>query len=191
MARGYNTPLDRMAGMEDVDTNPLQPQRLMRAIDRAATDDAVLTCDSGTIATRAARHFDIKGERQFYLSGNLDTMAPGLPDAIGANQTTPTGEVVAGPCRFAMLMAELATAARYDLPIKVVICNNAELGQIQWEQMVLGYPEFGVRFEKRNDFVPWAASCGFFAMRVDDEAELDSAVARPLGMMAPPSSTSP
>ena len=33
---------DRMAGMEDVDTNPLQPQRLMRAIDRAATDDAAL-----------------------------------------------------------------------------------------------------------------------------------------------------
>ena len=178
---------DRMASMEDVDTNPLQPQRLMRAIDRAASDDAVLTCDSGTIATWAARHFDIKGERQFYLSGNLATMAPGLPYAIGIQHAFPGRQVIAfvGDGGFAMLMAELATAARYDLPIKVVICNNAELGQIQWEQMVLGYPEFGVRFEKRNDFVPWAASCGFFAMRVDDAGELDSAVARALGHDGP------
>ena len=104
-------------------------------------------------------------------------MAPGLPYAIEIQHAFPGRQVIAfvGDGGFAMLMAELATAARYDLPIKVVICNNAELGQIQWEQMVLGYPEFGVRFEKRNDFVPWAASCGFFAMRVDDAAELDHA----------------
>ncbi len=47
---------------------------------------------------------------------------------------------------FAMLMAEFDTACRYELPIKVVINNNTSLGQILWEQMVLGYPEYGVRF---------------------------------------------
>jgi pyruvate dehydrogenase (quinone) len=169
---------DRMAAVESVDTNPLQPQRLMKAIDRAATNDAVLTCDSGTIATWAARHFEIRGGRQFYLSGNLATMAPGLPYAIGIQHAFPGRQVIAfvGDGGFAMLMAELATAARYRLPIKVVICNNAELGQIQWEQMVLGYPEFGVRFQHRNDFVPWAESCGFLAKRVDDVGHLDTAV---------------
>lgn len=30
--------------------------------------EAVLTCDSGTIATWAARHFHIRGDRQFFLS---------------------------------------------------------------------------------------------------------------------------
>ena len=39
-----------------------------------------------------------------------------------------------------MLMAEFHTACRYGLPIKVVINNNNALGQILWEQMVLGYP---------------------------------------------------
>ena len=161
---------ERMAAIENADTNPLQPQRLMKAVDRAATDDAVLTCDSGTIATWAARHFVIRGGRQFYLSGNLATMAPGLPYAIGIQHAFPGRQVIAfvGDGGFAMLMAELATAARYSLPIKVIICNNEELGQIQWEQMVLGYPEFGVRFGRRNDFVPWATSCGLFAKRVDD-----------------------
>ncbi len=169
---------ERMVALESADTNPIQPQRLMKAVDNAAADDAVLTCDSGTIATWAARDFDIKGGRQFYLSGNLATMAPGLPYAIGVQHAFPGRQVIAfvGDGGFAMLMAELATAARYHLPIKVVICNNAELGQIQWEQMVLGYPEFGVRFQRRNDFASWAESCGFLARRVDEVGELDTAI---------------
>jgi thiamine pyrophosphate-dependent acetolactate synthase large subunit-like protein len=39
---------------------------------------------------------------------------------------------------------EFHTAARYGLPIKLVINNNL-LGMIMWEQMVLGYPEYGAR----------------------------------------------
>jgi pyruvate dehydrogenase (quinone) len=53
----------------------------MRVIDRHASDDAILSTDSGTIATWAVRHFDIRGDRQFILSG-LATMAPGLPYTI-------------------------------------------------------------------------------------------------------------
>jgi hypothetical protein len=51
----------------------------MRVIDQAAADNAILATDSGTIATWAARHFDIRGDRQFLLSGNLASMAPLLP----------------------------------------------------------------------------------------------------------------
>ncbi len=177
----------RMAAMEAVDSDPIQPQRLMRAIDRAASDSAVLTCDSGTIATWAARHFDIRGEREFFLSGNLATMAPGLPYAIGIQHAFPGRQVIAfvGDGGFAMLMAELATAVRHELPIKVIINNNAELGQIQWEQMVLGYPEFGIRFGRRNDFAPWAEACGFYARRIDHVADLDQAVTTALAHPGP------
>ncbi len=75
--------------------DPIQPQHLMAVIDRLAADDAILTSDSGTIATWAARHFEIRGGREFYLSGNLATMAPGLPYTI-ANQS-PTPAVSASP----------------------------------------------------------------------------------------------
>ena len=37
-------------------------------------------------------------------------------------------------------------------------------------------PRVRVRFERRNDFAPWAASCGFFAKRVDLAEDLDNAV---------------
>jgi pyruvate dehydrogenase (quinone)/pyruvate oxidase len=178
---------ERMAVTGEAGTDPIQPQRLMRAVDRAAADDAILTCDAGTIATWAARHFDIRGDRRFYLSGNLATMAPGLPYAIAAQHAFPGRQVIAfvGDGGFAMLMAELATAVRYSLPIKVVINNNASLGQIQWEQMVLGFPEFGIRFGRRNDFAPWATACGLHAQRVEGVSELDQAVAAMLGHPGP------
>ncbi|MCA1845821.1 MAG: pyruvate oxidase, partial [Actinobacteria bacterium] len=72
----------RMAALQDPDRDPIAPQYLMGVIDRLAADDAILSADSGTIATWSARHFTIRGNRQFYLSGNLATMAPGLPYAI-------------------------------------------------------------------------------------------------------------
>jgi pyruvate dehydrogenase (quinone) len=50
-----------MAALEDGGRDPVQPQYLARVLDRLADDDAVLTADSGTVATWAARHFDIRG----------------------------------------------------------------------------------------------------------------------------------
>jgi pyruvate dehydrogenase (quinone) len=169
---------ERMQALEGIDADPIQPQRLMSVIDRLADDDAILTSDSGTIATWAARHFTIRDRREFYLSGNLATMAPGLPYTIANQWAYPGRQCIAfvGDGGFAMLMAEFATAVRYQLPIKVVINNNASLGQIMWEQLVLGYPEYGIRFGPRPDFAPWAEACGGKGIRVDKVGELESAI---------------
>ena len=167
----------KMDAVADIATDPIQPQHLMRVIDRLAADDAIMTCDSGTIATWAARHFMVRGGREFYLSGNLASMAPGLPYAIAAQW--PTGRqcvAFVGDGGFAMLMAEFATACRYDLPIKVVINNNASLGQIMWEQLVLGLPGVRDSLRPRPDFAPWAEACGGLGIRVDKAGDLASAI---------------
>src|SRR5581483_3522083 len=121
---------EKMAALEDGERDPIQPQYLMRMIDRHAAADAILASDSGTIATWSARHFDIRGDRQYYLSGNLATMAPGLPYTIAAQLAHPDRQCIAfvGDGGFAMLMAEVLTALRHDLPIKVFINNNHSLG---------------------------------------------------------------
>jgi pyruvate dehydrogenase (quinone)/pyruvate oxidase len=146
-------------GRSNADRTPIAPQYLVSVLDDLATEDAILTCDSGTIATWAARHWTIRGDRQFYLSGNLATMAPGLPYAIAMQHAFPGRQVIAnvGDGGIAMLMAEFLTGAQHELPIKVVINNNNSLGQILWEQMVLGYPEHGVRFDRpEGDLAAWA-----------------------------------
>jgi pyruvate dehydrogenase (quinone) len=165
-----------MAALESPDREPIQPQYLMRVIDRQASDDAILTSDSGTVATWAARHFDIRGNRRFYLSGNLASMAAGLPYALAAQVAYPDRECIAfvGDGAFAMLMAEFHTAAWLGLPVKVVVCNNGVLGQILWEQMALGYPEYGVRFGTSMDFAGWAQSCGGLGIRVEKPGDVEA-----------------
>jgi pyruvate dehydrogenase (quinone)/pyruvate oxidase len=176
-----------MTALEAPDRDPIQPQYLMSVIDRYATDDAILSSDSGTIATWAARHFDIRGDRHFMLSGNLATMAPGLPYTIAAQWAHPGRQCIAfvGDGGFAMLMAEFDTACRYQLPIKVFVNNNSELGQIMWEQMVLGYPEFGIRFSQFSHFAPWAEACGGRAWEVTEPGDLERVVKEALDHPGP------
>ena len=178
---------ESMAALESPDRDPIQPQYLMRLIDRYASDDAILNSDSGTIATWAARHFTVRGGREFYLSGNLATMAPGLPYTIAHQVAHPGRQCIGfvGDGGFAMLMAEFHSAAWHGLPIKIAVCNNGLLGQILWEQMALGYPEFSVRFPTHMDFAPWAESCGGLGIRVEKVGDLEPAVREFLGHEGP------
>jgi pyruvate dehydrogenase (quinone) len=170
---------EKMAALEDAGRDPIAPQYLMASISDLAADDAILTCDSGTIATWAARHWTIRDDRGFYLSGNLATMAPGLPYAIGIQHAFPDRQVIAfvGDGGFAMLMAEFLTAIQHRLPVKVVINNNNSLGQILWEQMVLGYPEHGVRYpEPFVDYAAFATANGALGTKVTKPGDVRGAI---------------
>ncbi len=178
----------KMAALESGTREPIAPQYVVSLLDELAAEDAILTCDSGTIATWAARHWTIRADRQFFLSGNLATMAPGLPYSIGIQHAFPGRQVIAyvGDGGFAMLMAEFLTAAQHHLPITVVVNNNQSLGQILWEQMVLGYPEHGVRFpEPQSDFSAWARACGGFGAKVSAPGDLRGALAEALAFDGP------
>ncbi|WP_327590880.1 thiamine pyrophosphate-binding protein [Nonomuraea sp. NBC_00507] len=158
-----------MDALENPERDPIAPQYPVSVLDELAADDAIMTCDSGTVATWAARHWTIRDGREFYLSGTLATMANGLPYAIAMQHAHPGRQVIAyvGDGGFSMLMAEFLTAVQQRLPIKVIVNNNNSLGQILWEQMVLGYPEHGVRYaEPEADFSAWARSCGGFGAKV-------------------------
>jgi pyruvate dehydrogenase (quinone)/pyruvate oxidase len=176
-----------MRDLEDSERVPIQPQYVMAMVDQLASDDAVLCCDSGTIATWAARHWGIHGDRRFYLSGNLATMAPGLPYSIAIQLVHPERQVIAfvGDGGFAMLMAEFNTACRYGLPITVIVDNNGMLGQILWEQIALGFPEYGVRWDRSFNFAPWAEACGGRGFTVEQPGQLRDALSSALATKAP------
>ncbi|HEX7969805.1 MAG TPA: thiamine pyrophosphate-dependent enzyme [Stellaceae bacterium] len=141
---------------------PMKPQVVAHELGKRLRDDAIVATDSGTVTTWVARHVLIRGDQMFSLSGNLATMACGLPYAIGAQVAYPDRQVVAfvGDGGFTMLMGEMATAVKYKLPIKVVVIKNNSLGQIKWEQMVfLGNPEYGCDLQP-IDFAAFARACG-------------------------------
>jgi pyruvate dehydrogenase (quinone) len=141
---------------------PMKPQVVAHELGKLLKDDAIIATDSGTITTWVARHVPIRGRQMFSLSGNLATMACGLPYAVGAQVAYPERQVVAfvGDGGFTMLMGEMATAVKYNLPIKVIVIKNNVLGQIKWEQMVfLGNPEYVCELQP-IDFAAFARACG-------------------------------
>jgi pyruvate dehydrogenase (quinone) len=149
---------------------PMKPQVLAWELGKRLQNDAIVSCDSGTIATWWARQIPVKRGQMHSISGTLASMACGLSYAIAAQIAYPERQSVAfvGDGGFSMLMAEFATAVKYDLPIKIVIVKNNVLGQIKWEQMVfLGNPEYGVDLHP-IDFAAFARACGGTGFMIDD-----------------------
>lgn len=149
---------------------PMKPQVVAADLSGLLSDDAIVSCDSGTVATWWARHVRARRGQMYSLSGTLASMANGLPYTIAAQVAHPGRQCVAfvGDGGFSMLMAEFATAVKYQLPIKVIIIKNNTLGQIKWEQMVfLGNPEYGCDLQP-IDFALFARACGGTGFTVED-----------------------
>jgi pyruvate dehydrogenase (quinone)/pyruvate oxidase len=166
---------------------PMKPQVFADAIGKLIDDDAIIACDSGTIATWFARHIPARGDQMHSLSGTLATMANGLPYAIAAQIAYPDRQCIAyvGDGGFSMLMAEFVTAVKYKLPIKVFINKNNALGMIKWEQMVfLGNPEFGCELQP-IDFAAFARACGGHGFTVEDPKRCHDIVAQALATPGP------
>ena len=152
---------------------PMKPQVVARELGKRLRSDAIVSCDSGTITTWWARHIPAQRGQMHTVSGNLATMACGLPYTIAAQMAYPDRQCIAfvGDGGFSMLMAEFVTAVKYKLPIKVVIIKNNTLGQIKWEQMVfLGNPEYGVDLQP-IDFAKFADACGGSGFSAEDPAD--------------------
>ncbi|MCU1286245.1 MAG: pyruvate oxidase [Acidobacteriales bacterium] len=152
---------------------PMKPQVVAWELGKRLRDDAIVVADSGTITSWFAQEIPARRGQMYSLSGNLASMANGLPYAIGAQAAYPDRQVVAfvGDGGFSMLMAEVATAVKYQLPIKVVIIKNNTLGQIKWEQMVfLGNPEFGCDLQP-IDFAAIAHAMGAAGFTAEDPAD--------------------
>jgi pyruvate dehydrogenase (quinone)/pyruvate oxidase len=159
-----------LAQQEERTDRPMKPQRLAGELGRRLPENAIVSCDSGTNTSWFARHIPARAGQMFSVSGNLASMACGLPYAIAAQIAYPDRPSIAfvGDGGFTMLMGEFATAVKYRLPIKVVIVKNNVLGMIKWEQMVfLGNPEYGVSLEP-IDFVRFAEACGGIGFRCEN-----------------------
>ena len=161
---------------------PMKPQVVTYALNKLLRDDAIVSADSGTIATWAARYIDMRGTMKFSLSGLLATMANGLPYSIGAAIAFPDRQVVCvvGDGGLTMLMGELATLVKYKLPVKVIVIKNNVLGQIKWEQMVLdANPEFGVELHP-IDFAKVAEACGVAGFTLEDPKDAERVLSEAL-----------
>ncbi len=163
---------------------PMKPQVVGWELGKRIPPNAIVTSDSGTITTWWARYVPALRGQMHSCSGNLATMACGLPYAIAAAVAYPDRPVfcIIGDGGLSMLLGELITVAAYKLNIKIIVIKNNTLGQIKWEQMVfLGNPEYACDLYPA-DFVGIARGAGIDALQIDDPStcgsQLDSVLSR-------------
>lgn len=81
-----------MAGRALLDADPINPEYVARMLDPLLPDDAIITCDSGSVANWYARHLRMRGSMRASLSG---TLAPW--GAVCRTRSAPSSRIRTAP----------------------------------------------------------------------------------------------
>lgn len=163
-------------------TAGVNPESVAHVLSSRLPDDAILTCDTGSITNWWARHLRIREGMEASLAGTLASMGPGTPYAIAAKLAHPGRPVIAfvGDGAFQMNgMAEMITVRRYldrfsGSPLIFAVFNNADLNQVTWEQRAMaGDPKFpGSQDIPDVPYAEYATLLGLEGIVCDDQAKV-------------------
>ncbi len=164
----------------------IRPEALAAAVNAYAAADAIFTSDTGMSTVWLSRFVELSGTRRLIGSFNLGSMANALPQALGAQALDRERQVIGfcGDGGLTMLLGDLITAVSYDLPVKLIVFDNGRLGMVKLEQEQGGLPEFGTVLDN-PDLAAVARAIGLHGIRVEDPADLHTAVAGALAHPGP------
>jgi acetolactate synthase-1/2/3 large subunit len=149
---------------------------------------AIVSCDVGQHQMWVAQHWRFDHPRRHLTSGGLGAMGFGLPAAIGAQLADPAACVVcvSGDGSFLMNVQELATVARYRLPIKVVLLDNQALGMVrQWQELFFEKRYSEIDLSDNPDFGAIATAFGIRAFHVSRADAVEDALQQLLATPGP------
>ena len=164
----------------------IQPQMVLDEINQLTKGEAIVTTGVGQHQMWSAQYFDFKEPRQWLTSGSMGTMGFGLPAAIGAQFAHPDKLVidVDGDGSIRMNLGEMETVTTYDLPIKILLLNNAGDGMVkQWQKLYYGGRlSASDKTLYKKDFVLSAQSDGFeYAERLTDKTQVQKTIKEFIG----------
>ena len=170
------------------DRSRLSGPFIMEEIYRLTDGDARIVTEVGQHQMWAAQYFRYKEPHQLFTSGGLGTMGYGLGAAIGVKTGRPDKVVVnvAGDGCLRMNMNELATAARYQIPVIELVMDNHVLGMVhQWQELFYGGRYSHTIFSDKVDYVKLAEAMGCAAFRVTQKEEFETVFRKALELNGP------
>ena len=166
-----------------ITTESRRSREILAALERVLPEDNIISTEVGQHQMWAAQYLKSIRPRRYLTSGGLGTMGFGTGAAIGAQVSHPETKVVniAGDGSFRMNCNELATIARYRLPIIILVMNNHCLGMVrQWQTLFYDKHYSETTLDTPIDWVALANAYGVKGMRLsaddDPEAVLKAAV---------------
>ncbi|MBV1911674.1 MAG: acetolactate synthase 3 large subunit [Kangiellaceae bacterium] len=160
----------------DNSTGTIKPQQVIEALYRVTDGQAYITSDVGQHQMFTALYYPFSRPKQWINSGGLGTMGFGLPAAMGVKMAHPESEVVciSGDGSIQMNIQELSTCMQYDLPIKIVLLNNGNLGMVkQWQDMIYDGRHSHSYMQSLPDFVKLVEAYGHVGVNISDPSKLE------------------
>ena len=157
--------------------NGISSIAVFETMNKHTPENAVMCVDVGNNAYSFGRYFE-SSNQDFLMSGYLGSIGFALPAAIGAwaavGNTRPV-IAVAGDGGVCQYLAEITTLVKYNMPVKLIIINNHELGKISKEQRAGEFDVWKTSLSNPN-FSEFAKSCGAWGKRVEKQEELEDAM---------------
>jgi len=152
---------------------------VLKTVSDLMPSNTCVTTDVGQHQMWSAQHMSFDDPSNFLTSGGMGTMGFGLPAAIGAQISRPHDTVIAvsGDGSIMMNVQELATIKRYQIPVKVVLIDNAKLGMVrQWQDLFFDGRLSETDLSDNPDFVMLATAFDIKAKLISKKSEVDAAV---------------
>lgn len=161
----------------------LHPKTVFDALNRSFDDDTFWTTGCGLNQIWSGQFQQVSRSRRYFPTGGAGTLGFDIPAAIGASVGLgkAKGVCVMGDFGFTFMVEELAVAAKYQLPIVVIILNNANLSLIRQNQKYAYGYEYAVEMRENKemiDYVMVSKGLGCLSERVTEEQELIPALTR-------------
>lgn len=170
------------------DRNSLTGPYLIEEIYKETKGDAIIVTEVGQHQMWAAQYYRYSKPRTLLTSGGLGTMGYGLGASLGAKLGCPDKTVIniAGDGCFRMNMNEIATAARYNIPVIQVVVNNHVLGMVrQWQNLFYGQRYAQTVLNDAVDFVKLAEAMGAVGIRVERKEDFRPALQKAIAHGGP------
>ncbi|GAW96577.1 MULTISPECIES: acetolactate synthase 2 catalytic subunit [Colwellia] len=152
---------------------------LLKTVSDLMPSNTCVTTDVGQHQMWAAQHMSFDDPSNFLTSGGMGTMGFGLPAAIGAQISRPhdTVIVISGDGSIMMNIQELATIKRYQIPVKIVLIDNAKLGMVrQWQDLFFDGRLSETDLSDNPDFVMLSRAFDIKSQKITKKSEVKAAI---------------
>lgn len=166
-----------MAKMTNRTGDPLEFEQVYKQINRVAEPDAVFSIDVGDNIINSFRYLNLTPQNKWTISALFASMGYGLPGSLAGALSFKDRQVwnISGDGAFSMVMQDLITQKKYQLPVINVITSNASLNFIKSEQDDIDMVNHSGIFIEDQDFAMIANGMGVDAITVRHYDELAAA----------------